>query len=201
VATVPISIRLDKSFPYRGNAEIWSNRYHFAGANPVDNVEWGAIVDALVQSERSCYSSRTTVVYAAGYLTDPGVAVFTRDYTVTPNSPVPGTFVPGTLPAATGDDAAWVRWNCGQVTSRGKKIYLRKYFHDVYLNAAGGGDALYTNQKSAIQNHGTACRGGLIVSGHASRLICDKHGNTALDNETVTYVTTRTLKRRSGSPL
>jgi hypothetical protein len=163
-------------------------------------VEWKAITDALVAAEKALYPAGTTVIYAAGYTSDTGPAVYTRDYTISPDSPVAGTYSPGTNIAATGDDAAWVRWFCGQTNSRGKKIYIRKYFHGVYAGPSGG-DGLATTQKSAYQTFANLLQSGLAVTGYTTRHVCDKNGHVATSNNVVTYITTRTLKRRSGSPL
>jgi hypothetical protein len=194
------SLRLDKSFTYRGSPEKWSNRYHFDGSNPADAVEWKAIVDALVAQEKTLYKSGVTVVYAAGYTSDTGAAVYTRDFTITPDTPVPGTFS-GSGPDAPGDAAMWARWWCGQYNSRGKKIYARKYFHGVTTNGTTSGDSLSTSQKTALNTFAALLRTGLAVATYTTRHLCDKNGHAAVDNNVVTYITTRTLKRRGGSPL
>lgn len=194
------SIRVDKSFTYRGSAEIWSNRYHFNGSNPADATEWLAIATALINTEKTLYSSATTVVFVAGYTSDTGPAVYTKDYTIMPAAPVPGSFSTTGLVRATGDDAAWVRWWCGQYSSRGKKVYARKYYHDVYMPSTGG-DSLATTQKTAYGTHGSLLMTGMAVTGYSTRYICDKSGNVAQSYNNVTYITTRTLKRRGGSPL
>lgn len=196
-----ISLRIDKSFTYRGVAEKWSNKYHLSGANPADAVEWKAILDALVGLEKHLYSSATTVVYAAGYLGTSPVAVYTRDYTVSPDSPVAGDLTVGTQIPLPGDAAFWVRWHMGQLNSRGKKIYARKYFHDAYRGATGADkDSLGSTQKTNATTFSTAVN-GFTVAGYSTRAICDKNGNLAVSQNVVTYVTTRTLKRRGGSPL
>lgn len=194
------SIRLDKSFTYRGAAERWSNKYHLSGSAPASTAEWTAICDALVAAEKTLYPSGTTVIYAAGYNSDTGAAVYTRDYTISPDTPVAGTLsTTGSVPVP-GDDAWWVRWWAGQYNSRGKKIWLRKYFHST-LAATGGGDNLLAGQKTAGGTFGALLISGLTVTGYASRKLADKDGNVASAYNVVTYITTRTLKRRSGSPL
>ena len=195
------SLRIDKSFSYRGAAERWSNRYHLNGSVPATQAEWLAITNALVAIEKTLYPPGVTVVFASGYASDTGPAVYTRDFTVAPDAVVPGTLAPGTGVQLGGDEAFWVRWFCGQTNSRGKKIYLRKYFHNAYRDASGGGqDTLATPQKTAALTFSTSMN-GFAVTGYATRAICDKAGNLAISQNVVTFVTTRTLKRRGGSPL
>lgn len=194
------SIRLDKTFSYRGSGEKWSNRYHFDGSNPADATEWTAICNALVTAEKAVLPSNTSIVYVAGYTSDTGAAVFTRDYSVSPDSPVTGTFSSAN-PRAPGDAAAWIRWWAGQYNSRGKKVYLRKYFHGVYTSGAATPDTLDSSQKTAMGTFGALLMNGLTVSGYSTRHIADKDGHAAQSYNVVTYITTRTLKRRGGSPL
>lgn len=196
-----ISIRLDKSFTYRGNAEQWSNKYHLTGSNPADAAEWKAITDALVAAEKLIYDSTVTVVHAAGYTSDTGPNVYYRDYNTSPDTPVAGTYVGTGGNRTSGDVAWWVRWWCGQYNSRGKKIWLRKYFHDAYAQTGGTGDSLLGTQKTAGGTFATTLQSGLTITGYSSRSLCDKNGHTATSHDVVTYLTTRTLKRRSNSPL
>jgi hypothetical protein len=193
-------IRVDKSFTYRGSPERFSNKYHLSGSNPASSAEWKAITDALFAAEKPIYPSGTTIIYASGYTSDTGAAVYTRDMTVLPDTVVPGTLVTtGGIPQA-GDDSVWARWWAGQYDSRGKKIYLRKYWHPAY-SSSGGGDSVFGQQKTNMQTFAALLISGLTVTGYSTRYLCDKAGNLATAYNVVSYITTRTLKRRSGSPL
>lgn len=194
------SIRIDKSFTYRGSPEKFSNKYHFNGSNPANSTEWKAITDALVAQEKTLFPVGTTIIYAAGYTSDTGPAVYTRDFTVSPDTPVAGTLVTTGAVETPGDDAFWARWWTGQYDSRGKKIYLRKYWHPAYITS-GNPDQLFSGQKTAASTFAALMISGLTVTGYSTRTLCDKSGNVATAYNVVTYVTTRTLKRRSGSPL
>jgi hypothetical protein len=193
-----IAIRIDKSFSYRTVAERWSNKYHLSGTEPANPTEWGALVDALVAVEKAIFPSTTTIVYAAGYYGDTLPAVFTRDYTLTPFTPVAGTYTytagAGTVQAP-GDAAAWVRWPTGQFNSKGRPIYLRKYYHDPIVVPP---DALFGSYKTALGTLATALETGFISGAHK---LCDKDGNIVTSHTVPTYVTTRTLKRRGKSPI
>lgn len=190
-------IRLDKSFSYRGQPERWSNKYHLTGANPGSTAEWDAILAALTTAEKAVYALATTIVFASCYTSDTGAAVYTKDYS---GSPIAGTLSLSTGVAMAGDQSAWVRWWAGQYNSRGKLIYLRKYFHGGGIVAAGG-DTLMTVYKTALTTFANLMLSGLTISGYSSRSIADKNGNAGVSMAVPTYVTTRTLKRRSNSPL
>lgn len=193
-------VRLEQSFTYRGVAERYSNKYHLTGGTPASQAEWDAIVTALATAVKAALKTGTSIVYAAGYTGETGAAVFTKDYTVSPNTPIAGTYAGTSGILAPGDAAAWIRWWAGQTNERGKKIYLRKYFHQVAL-AAGGGDTIEAAQKTAYGTLGALLVSGLTVTGYGGRTLCDKNGNAATSYNVPTYVTTRTLKRRSNSPL
>lgn len=190
-------VRLDKSFTYRGAAERWSNKYHLTGANPGSTAEWDAILAALTTAEKGVYKSTTTIVFASCYTSDTGAAVYTKDYTLT--TPIPGINAATGVDMA-GDQSCWVRWWAGQYNLRGKLIYLRKYFHGGVI-ASGGGDSLAAGQRTALTTFANLMIAGLSITGFSGRSLADKNGNAATTMTVPTYVTTRTLKRRSNSPL
>lgn len=192
-------VRLDKSFTYRGAAERWSNKYHLSGANPGSTAEWDAILLALATAEKAVYNATVTIVYASCYTSDTGPAVYTKDYTQAPNTPIAGSLATtGNLMA--GDQSSWVRWWAGQYNTRGKLIYLRKYFHGGRIDT-GNGDLLYSGYKTALGTFAALGVSGFTITGFSGRSIADKNGNAAQTYAVPTYVTTRTLKRRSNSPL
>lgn len=190
-------VRTDKSFTYRGQPERWSNKYHLTGATPSGPTEWDAILAALTTAEKALFTPSTTIVYASCYTSDTGPAVYTKDYTLT--TPIAGTRTVLNSQMA-GDQAAWVRWWAGQYNTRGKMIYLRKYFHGGEI-AASGGDSLSSGYKTALTTFGNLMISGLTVAGFSGRSLADKAGHAAQTMNVPTYVTTRTLKRRSNSPL
>lgn len=192
------SIVIVKSFVYRGQPEEWSNKYHFTGVTPDDAAEWLTLIDGWANAERGCYTAGTKVVRAYGYEAGSNHANFVHDYTnggVAPGSP--GTFAPGTGNAAPGDAAATVRWSTGDYNRRGKLIYCRKYFHDVWM-PAGGHDTLHPDQAAAIASFAGVVTSGFFPGGAR---YCGPQG-ADLDNHTVDpFITTRTLKRRGKRPL
>lgn|SRR5262245_33841114 len=192
-------ITIVKDFTYRDTAgEEWSNTYMLTGATPADSTAWRALFDEIVASEKSCYESTCRVTRGYGYDKVPEKgdhAIWSVD--LRPSS----TTVAGTLATTganrmSGDQAGWLRWSLNRFNSKGKRIYLRKYFHGGNLNTASA-DTLGTNTKANYGFHGVKMMDGTLTAG---RKICDPLGNVPIANVAATYVTTRTLKRRSKRP-
>jgi hypothetical protein len=193
-----ISIRLNKSFPYRGVPEIYSNTYHFTGTAPTSDANWDALIDALVVAEKATHSSETTIVYASCYTADHTPAAHTRDFNNSPDTPVAGTFVfspsAGNVMSA-GDAAVWVRWKTDHRDSRGHQVYVRNYFHHV---AVAPPDTVAAAQKTAFQTFGAAMVTGFISGAYK---LSDLQGHAVSTPTVPSFITTRTLKRRGKSPL
>lgn len=187
-----------KTFPYRGVQERWSNRYVFEGTPPATSVDWRTLFDLLVAQEKLLYSAITSVVAGYGYPDGNPLSnsVWSVDMTVSPNTPVPGTLAAGSGLKIAGDQAFWVRWKLDKLNSKGKYVYLRKYFHDG-LRDASNADAPYSTYQTALNAFGTKMRDGTFASG---RVICDNDETLTLASGSSPYVTTRTLKRRGKRP-
>jgi hypothetical protein len=193
-----VGITLVKRFPYRGDAsEEFSNTYHLTGSIPADSAAWKTLADALIAEEKKVYESDVTVIQAYGYDSDAddATAVWSYDY-LGAGASVPGTgsFTGVRCP---GDAAAWVRWKTSRLNTKGKPIYLRKYFHCVeYLS--GSPDTLVTGQKTALEAFGTKLMDGTFTS--ARKIRSQHHDETIVASGASTYITTRTLKRRGKRP-
>lgn len=185
-----------KSFTYRDQPEEFSNRYHFNGAMPDTWLNWKIFMDFLNAEERKIYTNDVTIVRGYGYVNDDSPAVAVIDYTVPPATVVPGTLAHTDQPKAPGDIAATVRWETGQLNSRGRKIYLRKYYHGVVLDFADF-DKLDGNQKAAINTLAGVLTNGTMPGG---AVLAGPHGVTAGAHLVNQFVTTRTLKRRGKRP-
>lgn len=193
-----------KRFFYRGDAtEEFSNQYWFQGAStPTDTAGWRALFDALVLQEKTLYTSLVTIVRGYGYdsSAEHVPAVWSVDLTQAPNTVVPGTMATtGSIPAP-GDAAVWIRWKTDKLTSKGKPIYLRKYYHDARIPTAGG-DAVHSTQQTALNAFGLKLRdgtflGGQTVRGPGSPKMPAGTSITLLGHGVSSYATTRTLKRR-----
>jgi hypothetical protein len=198
MAAPTVGLTVIKRFTYRGDAsEEWSNHYLLTGATPGSSAEWRTLFDALVAQEKTVFLSTSSVVAGYGYdsASPDATAVWTVDLTVTPNVPVPGTMSGGGN-VASGDQACWVRWGLNRLNSKGKRIYLRKYFHDFMLSTTQR-DQLYAGQITALTAFGTKMRDGSFVDG---RKITDHTGADVIGSGISPWVTTRTLKRRGKRP-
>src|SRR5678815_411108 len=183
-----------KKFTYRGDStEEWSNTYALSGSTPADSGAWRTLFDLLVTQEKTLYQSTSSVIRGYGYDEVPTTgthAVWTVDLTISPNTPVPGTLASGDRFA--GDQAAWVRWGLDRFNSKGKRVYLRKYFHDGGQDSTTA-DNLITGYRTALTNFGAKMWDGSFASG---RTIVSKDGEVPIGAGIAPYITTRTLKRR-----
>lgn len=191
------SITIVKRFTYRGDTtEEFSNTYHFSGTTPANLAAWKTLADAIIAAEAPTVSAGVAFVQAYGYEAGNDNSVAQIDYRVAPLSPTVGSFTGGTNPAAPGDVAATTRWATPNFTSRGKRIYCRKYWHAVFMQAAAT-DTLATTQRTALQTFGAKLIDGTLPG---SFKYCGPQGAVLSAPETSAWLTTRTLKRRGKRP-
>lgn len=189
-----------KRFGYRGNAmEEWSNTYALTGTTPANAAAWRTLFDALVAQERPLLSAVVSVVGGYGYnkVPEPGdSAIWSVDLTIPPNAVLAGTFG-GTNVRQGGDTAAWVRWSLDRLNSKGKRIYLRKYFHPALADAGSNPDLIAPTWVTAATAFGAKMRDGTFAE---ARTVTDRLGTAVIGHAVSPYVTTRTLKRRGKRP-
>jgi len=188
-----------KKFTYRGDAtEEWGNTYWLTDAPPATSAEWRILFDNFVADERTVYSAGSKVVRGLGYNDDTpkAHAVWTVDLEAL------GQEVPGSLTSAStvhfaGDQAGVVEWRTERKNTRGKWIYLRKYFHGGFVSPVDQ-DRLAGETAAAYAAWGQMLFDG---SGSAGRQIrSQKQVEPLASHQHIEFVTTRTLNRRGKRP-
>lgn len=183
-----------KRMTYRGNAnEEWSNTYALSGTTPVDSGAWRTLFDAVVLVEKTLYQSTTQVIKGYGYDKIPvkgDHTIWTVDLRISPNTVVPGTLASGSR--FSGDQASWVRWGLDRFNTHGKRVYLRKYFHDGGQDSTTADDLILA-YRTALTAFGQKMWDGTLAGG---RTIVSKNGEVPIGAGISPYITTRTLKRR-----
>ena len=186
------SIVIEKLFTYRGQPEEWSNRYHFLGSTPSSLAEWKALALAIWAQERTFCNTSTRFNGFLGYNAGDNTAnaiMGPDDLTTAEKSQgaLSGNNVPG-------DSAVWVRWATGERGSKGRPIYLRKYFHGV---GTTGTDEIVGTARTAMLAYATKMTDASLPGGFK---ICGPQGAPGGTPKVPTYITTRTLKRRGKDP-
>jgi hypothetical protein len=185
-----------KRFTYRGLPEEFSNKYHFSGTTPVDAAAWRTLSDAIINAEKLTVDNTVAFVKAYGYVAGNNNSVWNVDYTVPPNTTVVGTGVFSPCIDVPGDIAATIRWYTGASSSRGKRIYCRKYFHGVW-GTTSDADTLVASQRTALQTFAAKLIDGTLPGGFK---YCGPQGAVLSDPLVQAFLTTRTLKRRGKRP-
>lgn len=189
---------INKRFLYRGNQEVYSNVYHLSGTRPANDAAWHAVLDALKNAELGVTNAACTWIdgygYNDGHWEDKPQTVDSHQTWASANT---GTLVTtgGTL--CQGDSAVWVRWSTGDRNSRGKPIYLRKYFHPAW-SAGSPADNVLPAQITALGVYAAKMVDGTTIPG--GLVLCRPNGDVGSSPFAGAYVTTRTLKRRGKRP-
>lgn len=142
------SLKVLKSFTYRGAAKTFSNRYHFNGGTPADSAHWTTLADNVVAQEKLCYASDVTIVGVIGYAAGSDVPVFTKSYSTA------GTWSPpGGAAECPGDCAALIRYATTARTPKNHPVYLYNYYHGVYRDSIA--DNVNASQKTSYNSYGS----------------------------------------------
>lgn len=193
------SVILIKRFIYRDNPnEEYSNRYYLRNTPPSDSASWNLLITDLIGHEKAFVPTNHHYVRAYGYNDDAenAQAVHLKDFTADGDE-IAGIYTPIGF-TGSGDQAACLEWKTDRKNSRGKWIYLRKYFHspDIENNQHDTLQPGYVTLLEAFGNE-LAPNGGAFYGGIRSRT----HADNIVSVSAIPWSTTRTLKRRGKRPL
>jgi hypothetical protein len=186
VAATP-SIKVMKTFPFKGGSRTWSNRYHFTGGTPADAAHWHTLMDNVTTAEKAVHNSQTEIVECFGYAAGSDVPVASKVYALagTVSGASNFTYVPGEV-------AGLVRWSTAARSTKNHPIYCFSYYHGILCNDTNPTtiDLMDVNQKTALSTYATDWVTG-FSDGTITAVRATPNGATATGSAVEEYVTHR----------
>lgn len=143
MAATQASIKVTKSFQYRGVPRTWSNRYYLNATSIDTQAHFNTLADAVVAAEKLALVPQVTITKVEYYAPGSDVAVWSRTYSTAGLLTVTGVRAPG-------DCAALVRFTTTQRTTKNHPLYLFNYFHGADVQAVNNQDSLTAAHVSAL---------------------------------------------------
>jgi hypothetical protein len=160
VSETQYSIRVVKSFNFRGGVKEYSNRYHFDGGAIGDSTAMNTFMDAVVVAEKAIHPVSCTIVSAHCYAPGSDVEIASKTYSTV------GTLVITGGSQSPGECAVVVRLATTKKSTKNHPVFCFSYYHQAFFNTASGlADTLLASQKTANEGYADSWKNGLSIGG------------------------------------